>query len=90
MVDAVDVEDVAAALAVVGCWKRFCGEACSVIYRVAVEVGDRVAAGAVAVASAAAVLVAVEAAVLAVVSEAETLLAEGARVAVGKYSRTEI
>ena len=66
--------------------KRSSGEACSVIYRAAVEA----AAGAVAVASAEAGLEAVVVAVLAAVLVVETLLAEVARVAVGKSSRSEI
>lgn len=66
------------------CWKRFCGEVCSAISQVAVEAGDRVVAGAVvgaleAVASAVAAM-----GVLAAGLVVETVLAEAARVEVGK------
>ena len=75
--------DVEAVLEVGDCWKRFCGEVFLGIYRVAVEVGDRVAAGAVAVALVAADSEAAAVAVLAVVLVVETVLVEVARVAVG-------
>ena len=75
--DAADVD--VAVLEAGACWKRFCGEACSVIY----QVGDRVAVGAVAVALVAVDSEAAAVAVLAVVLVVETVLVEVARVAVG-------
>ena len=63
--------------------RRSSGEACSAIYRAAVVVGDRAAAGAVAVASAEEVSEAAVVAVLAAVLVVETVLVEVARVAVG-------
>ena len=77
------VEDVAVVLEAADCWKRFCGEVFSAIYQVAVEVGDRVVAGAVVVALVAADSAAAVAAVLAVVSEVAIVSVEVARVAVG-------
>ena len=82
----VAVGDDAAAVVLVaaGCWKHCCGEACSVISQVAVAVGDRVAAGAVAAVLGAVVSAVVVVEVLAVALVAETVLAAAARVAVGK------
>ena len=83
-----EVDVVAAALAAVDCWKRSCGEACSVIYPAAVADGDPAAAGAVAVALAEAVSGAVAVAALAAVLVAETVLVEVARAAVGSPAQT--
>lgn len=80
--DAAD-DDVAVVLVAAGSWKRFCGEVCLAIYQVAVEVGDRAAAGAVVAASVAAASVAAVVAVLAEVLVVETHSVEVVRVAVG-------
>ena len=71
---------------VVDFWKRFYGEVCWGICLVAVEVGARVADGAVAAALAEAVSEAAAVAVLAAVLVVETVLVEVARAAVGEWS----
>ena len=94
MAGAADVAegDVAAAVVLVaaGCWKHCCGAACSVISQVAVAVGDRAAAGAVAEVSGAAVSAAEAVVVLAADLVAETVLAAAARVGVGKSGQWSV
>ena len=81
-------DDDDAASVVVDFWKRFCGGACSGIYRAAVEVRDQAAAGVAAVGLVEAVSEAGAVVVLAAVLVVETVLEEAARAAVGSPAQT--